>query len=1190
MRQSGGPHRGDRDTAPGLPRNLALGCLRLAIVGGSLLGWIIPASQVDAALVAPTLSAKVLSASQIQLNWTDLNTNETGYRIERSLTATSGFTLVFTASRNATSYTNTGLTSGTKYYYRVRAIGRKGTASTYSNVASATTFKTDTSPPSVPTYLTATAVSTSQINLSWHASTDNTGGSGLKGYKIYRNTSFLKQVLAPATSTSDTGLSASTTFSYTFSAIDNAANESAQSGPPVSATTPAVFNYSLNTNAASLSLVQGSSVNTTVSLSLLAGTSQAVSLSVSGLPSGVSASFTNSPCSPSCTSTLTLTASATATLGSGPLTITGSPLAKTTTLSLTVQAPLDTTPPTVSLSPSPAGPTYTSAQTITLTAAASDNIGVTKVEFYDGTVLKATRTISPYLYDWSVTATDNGIHTWTAQAFDLATNHATSNTIAMTVAIDGQPPSAPAGLIVTPVDSTTLQTAWNPSTDNVGVMGYRLDVSTVSTFTVFVSGYNNQDVGNVTSISVSGLSPNTTYYMQLRAYDATGNVSANSATSSGTTKVLPPPPPTPPPLTGNVFYVAPVSHACNPSSPGTGTRTDPYKNVYYALTQGQIACGDTVQLRGGTYRIKANGYAPDSTAQDGYNACDEDQVHTGGYDGTHTVLPLFKQCTASNPLIIENYPGEDVILEGADADLDTGNVWTPCESSSQCGPATGMALTEYTRTYYTTAFNASVSRNPQFWVDPTPSTSGMRLGWWANGPNKNYSNVTTDHDQLGDGKFFALSVGGGTLIVVRLPDGSDPDTHQMKMTCQAGDCAYGVITANGASYITVQKNPAGGTFRVKYGYHTLYVTGNAQHITFDGLEVMGGGGSDYGGCLRTLSGSYITFKNGLCHETMGEGIAHYGGGPGASANLPGVQLDHNTVENSLIYDNGRGWIDGGGKGTNLGMGIILKNCSDCAAIGNTVHDTYRDGISATTSTDGCGGVCSSNNVRLERNIVFNTCHAADQLAAYPPVQKGAGSSCGGISVSEQGTGVVDGALISNNIVRGDYANPAVDTPSPGIYLDDPMPNVQVVNNSIRNVGGACIDVRYDTLLVTIENNAMDRCSQAANGWCNGFRCDLMTQAPLAHLLSHNTYWAANSSDTVVNNVSGALYTRSTVTTLEPTAVQADPTFVSPTDLHLQPTSPLIDRGMDLGVLFSNDIDGNPRPQGSAWDIGADEVP
>ena len=52
--------------------------------------------------------------------------------------------------------------------------------------------------------------------------------------------------------------------------------------------------------------------------------------------------------------------------------------------------------------------------------------------------------------------------------------------------------------------------------------GYRLDVSTNSSFVTYVSGYNNFDVGPTTSWNVSGLAANTFYYYRLRAYNGNG--------------------------------------------------------------------------------------------------------------------------------------------------------------------------------------------------------------------------------------------------------------------------------------------------------------------------------------------------------------------------------------------------------------------------------------------------------------------------------------------------------------------------------------------------------------------------------------------------------------------------------------------------------------------------------------------
>jgi len=97
------------------------------------------------------------------------------------------------------------------------------------------TPSTDTTPPSTPTNLIATAVSSSQINLSWTASTD---ASGIGGYKIYRGGTLLTTTTGTATTYSNTSLSANTTYSYTVAAYDTVtpSNTSAQSGS-ASATT-----------------------------------------------------------------------------------------------------------------------------------------------------------------------------------------------------------------------------------------------------------------------------------------------------------------------------------------------------------------------------------------------------------------------------------------------------------------------------------------------------------------------------------------------------------------------------------------------------------------------------------------------------------------------------------------------------------------------------------------------------------------------------------------------------------------------------------------------------------------------------------------------------------------------------------------------------------------------------------------
>jgi len=93
--------------------------------------------------------------------------------------------------------------------------------------------------------------------------------------------------------------------------------------------------------------------------------------------------------------------------------------------------PPDTTPPTTSIT-SPAN-NATVSGTITVTASASDNVGVVKVEFYIDSVLSSTVTTSPYNFSWNTTTVANGTHTIFSKAYDAANNVGTSATVTVTV-------------------------------------------------------------------------------------------------------------------------------------------------------------------------------------------------------------------------------------------------------------------------------------------------------------------------------------------------------------------------------------------------------------------------------------------------------------------------------------------------------------------------------------------------------------------------------------------------------------------------------------------------------------------------------------------------------------------------------------------------------------------------------------
>ncbi|AWT34378.1 hypothetical protein GCM10008956_25600 [Deinococcus arenae] len=134
------------------------------------------------------------------------------------------------------------------------------------------------------------------------------------------------------------------------------------------------------------------------------------------------------------------------------------------TASVTVN--IDVTAPTVSVTATPS--TLTSPGTVTFTANASDNVGVTKVEFYDNGTLIATDTTAPYAASKAYTGADNGTHTITAKAFD-AQGQATSSTTTLTVNIDTVAPTVTVAAAPTRIEAAGTATFTATASDNVGV-------------------------------------------------------------------------------------------------------------------------------------------------------------------------------------------------------------------------------------------------------------------------------------------------------------------------------------------------------------------------------------------------------------------------------------------------------------------------------------------------------------------------------------------------------------------------------------------------------------------------------------------------------------------------------------------------------------------------------------------------
>jgi hypothetical protein len=175
-----------------------------------------------------SMNANAVSSSQINLTWTDGSTNESGFLLERSLASSGPWSEIADLAAGSQSYSDSGLSANTRYYYRVCAHNPNG----ISGFASANAM-TDAPPPLpvAPGNLTANGVSQSQINLSWTHS-----GSNEDGFRIERSDDaglswevVDDSVAANTTSYSDSGLSAGTTYRYVVIAFNGSGEASSES-------------------------------------------------------------------------------------------------------------------------------------------------------------------------------------------------------------------------------------------------------------------------------------------------------------------------------------------------------------------------------------------------------------------------------------------------------------------------------------------------------------------------------------------------------------------------------------------------------------------------------------------------------------------------------------------------------------------------------------------------------------------------------------------------------------------------------------------------------------------------------------------------------------------------------------------------------------------------------------------------
>ena len=188
------------------------------------------------------LAAAAQSDSVVELTWSapdDGGAAISGYRLERRTGADSYSVVSSGIAAGATSYRDGGLSAGTAYTYRIRAVNRVGSGA-WSNEPAATTAA---GVPEAVDDLAAVAVGATVIDLVWSAPDD--GGAAISGYRLERRTGaggytlVSSGVAAGATSYRDGGLDAATAYTYRIRAV-NRVGSGVWSNEPAAATAAGV--------------------------------------------------------------------------------------------------------------------------------------------------------------------------------------------------------------------------------------------------------------------------------------------------------------------------------------------------------------------------------------------------------------------------------------------------------------------------------------------------------------------------------------------------------------------------------------------------------------------------------------------------------------------------------------------------------------------------------------------------------------------------------------------------------------------------------------------------------------------------------------------------------------------------------------------------------------------------------------
>jgi chitodextrinase len=507
---------------------------------------------------APVLSASGTTTTSTNLSWTGATDNVavSGYDVFKD-------GVLLGSTTTATTYAVTGLTVSTTYVFTVKAKDASGNISVASNTLSVTTLAPDTTAPTAPV-LSASGTTSSSTNLSWTGATDNVA---VTGYDVYQGATLLGSTTT-ATTYSVTGLTASTTYTFTVKAKDAASNIS------IASNILSVTTLAPDTTAPIAPTLSAS--GTTSSTTNLSWTGATDNIAVTGYDVYQGATLLGSTTTATTYSVTGLTASTTYTFSVKAKDVAGNISNASNIVSVTTTAYTYCASQGNSVADEQIG----RVQFATIDNTSTGGTGYTDFTAVSTNVLQGssqTITITP---SWTATTynegyavfidynqngvfTDSGETVWTKAAsattpvsgtFTIPAT-ATPGVTRMRVSLkynaiptscevfpygqvedysvvitvpDTTVPSSPT-LSVSGTTQRTTNLSWTTATDNIAVTGYN----------IYKDGVLLGSTTTATTYTVSGLTYSTTYAFTVKAKDAAGNLSNASNTISVTTLTPP---------------------------------------------------------------------------------------------------------------------------------------------------------------------------------------------------------------------------------------------------------------------------------------------------------------------------------------------------------------------------------------------------------------------------------------------------------------------------------------------------------------------------------------------------------------------------------------------------------------------------------------------------------------------------